>query len=453
MKKLYTLILLLIGMTVQSNAQYWAMQNISYSVAAAYPSDIDIVDSNVVWTATSSIGDGSGIGVQLWSRTVDGGATWTSGTFTADTNYHVSNISAVDSNTCYIICYKNTAAAGGLLFKTSDGGATWDTLASGQIYTSTGVSFPNVVHFFDAANGFLMGDPQGGYYEIYNTTDSGATWTRLPSASIPAPLSASEYGIVNVYGAVGDFIYFGTNNGRVYRSYDRGYTWAASTMGVANTSNGVSTVSFRDSLNGFAMRVNSSGAYTTYRTNDAGASWSVVAPVGPMFRSDFMYVPGTTAMISCGASTSGRGSSQSIDDGSTWQLLDTAGISTVDGYVSLDFISPTIGFAGGFAVDASTDGIYRWSAGPVSVAENNVVSEMSAYPNPSRDIVYLETSKNFKANVTVSIVDVLGNVISSQQYARWTSPTTINLSGLSQGVYFVRISSGSDVAVQRVVRN
>lgn len=453
MKKLYTLILLLLGMTVQSNAQYWTMQNISYSVAAAYPSDIDIVDSSVVWTATSSIGDGSGVGVQLWSRTIDGGATWTSGNFTLDTNYRVSNISAVDANICYIITYRNTTAAGGMLFRTTDGGVTWDSIAAGTIYSTAGVSFPNVVHFFDAANGWLMGDPESNYYEMYTTTDSGATWTRVPSANIPAPLNASEYGIVNVYGAMGDFVYFGSNNGRIFRSYDRGYTWAASTMGVANTTNGVSSVTFRDSLNGFAMRVTNAGAYTNYRTNDAGATWTVVPPTGPMFRSDFMYVPGTTALISCGANTNGRGSSQSIDDGSTWQLLDTAGVSTVDGYVALDFISPTIGFAGGFAVDALTDGIYRWSAGPVSVAENTVVSEMNAYPNPSRDIVFLETSKNFKNNVTVSIVDMLGNVISSQNYARWSNPATVNLGGLPQGVYFVRISSGNDVAVQRVVRN
>lgn len=88
-----------------------------------------------------------------------------------------------------------------------------------------------------------------------------------------------------------------------------------------------------------------------------------------------------------------------------------------------------------------------------SVSENNVASRSVSLSKPSRDIVFLETSKNFKANVTVSIIDVLGNVISSQSYARWSSPATINLSGLTQGVYFVRISSGSDVAVQRIVRN
>lgn len=452
MKKLYSLLLLFTAFAIQAPAQYWQMQNIGYTYVAAYPDDIDIVDSNVVWTATSRVGDGSGVGVQFWSRTVDGGTNWTSGTFTADTNYRVSNIAGVDSNTCYILTYHAAGLTGGLLFKTEDGGSTWDSVSTGQVFTAP-PSFPNVVHFFDAANGFLQGDPLGGYYEMYTTSDSGNTWTRVPQANIPAPLTGTEYAIVNVYGAVGDFIYFGTNNGRVFRSYDRGLTWVATTLGVANTTNGITNVTFRDSLNGFAQRATTAGVYTTYRTTNGGANWSVVVPAGTMFRSDFMYVPGTTALLSVGASTTGRGSSQSIDDGSTWTVLDTAGNGTIDGYVALDFISPTIGYAGGFAADPLTDGIYKWAVGPVSLNENAVDLSLNAYPNPSRDIVMLEAGKGFKHNVNVSVLDVLGNVVSSQQYARWTNPSTVNLGGLPQGVYFVRIQSGNDIVVKRIVRN
>jgi len=227
----------------------------------------------------------------------------------------------------------------------------------------------------------------------------------------------------------------------------------ATTLGVANTTSGITNVTFRDSLNGFAQRATTAGVYTNYRTIDGGATWSVVVPTGTMFSSDFMYVPGTTAMLSVGAGTIGRGSSQSIDDGSTWIVLDTAGNGTTDGYVGLDFISPTIGYAGGFAFDPLTDGIYKWAAGPVSLNENTVDLSVNAYPNPSRDIVMLEAGKGFKHNVNVSVLDVLGNVVSSQQYARWSNPSTVNLGGLPQGVYFVRIQSGNDIVVKRIVRN
>ncbi len=454
MKKIYALIILFYAFILTGNAQIWQMQNIGYSVAAAYPSDIDAVDQNVVWTAARDIGDGSGVSVRLWSRTIDGGLNWSSGTFTNDTNLNVSNISGVDSNTCYILTYDLAAVTGGFLFKTTDGGITWDTISTGQIFT-TSASFPNVVHFFDAANGMLMGDPVGGFYEIYITTDSANTWTRVPSVNIPAPLTG-EFGIVNVYGAIGDYIYFGTNNGRVFRSYDRGNTWVASTMGIANTSNGVTGVSFRDSLNGFALRATNANptVYTSFRTNNAGASWSVVSPVGTFFKSDFQYVPGTTAMISVAASSvGGRGSSISYNDGSNWVTLDTNGNGTSDGYVAIDFLDATTGWAGGFAFNPLTDGIYKWAGGTVGISEAVDNGSINAYPNPSGNVVNLETSKSFKYNVSLTIMDVLGNVISEQNFARWSNPTTINVSNLAQGVYFVRIASGNEVMVKRIVRN
>jgi photosystem II stability/assembly factor-like uncharacterized protein len=454
MKKLYTtLLFLLSGFLFTANAQPWLMQNIGYTVPAAYPSDIDIVDANTVWTASSTVGDGSGVTIQLWSRTIDGGNNWSSGNFTADTNYRVSNISAVDANTCFILTFNNTAGSTGLIFKTVDGGATWDTVST-HLYSTVGVSFPNIIHFFDANNGFIQGDPESGYYEIYTTTDGGANWTRVPSANIPAPLSASEYGIINVYSALGDYLFFGTNNGRIFRSYDRGLTWTATTMGTATAGTSVNGVTFRDSLNGFATKSTNAGVYSIYHTHDAGATWLPITPGGTFFKSDFMYVPGTTSIISVSASTTGRGSSISYDDGHNWTTLDTAGTGTVDGYVALDFLNSTTGWAGGFAVDALTDGIYKWNGGTVGITETAASSaSMVAYPNPSRDVVFIETTRDFKQKVTVSLVNVLGNVISEQTYSRWSNPVRVNLAGLAKGMYFVRVTSGSDVMISRVIRD
>jgi hypothetical protein len=454
MKKLYTtLFMLLSAFMFTASAQVWTMQNVGYTVPAAYPNDIDIVDPNIVWTGASQLGDGSGAIVQLWSRTIDGGLNWTSGSFTADVNYQVSNISGVDANTCYILTFNYTVGSTGYLFKTVDGGVTWDTVHT-ELFSTAGVSFPNVVHFFDANNGFLMGDPEAGEYEIYTTADAGVTWTRVPGANIPDPLSAAEYGIINVYGAQGNHIWFGTNNGRVYQSHDMGMTWVATTAGTASTSNSVTGVSFRDSLNGFVLRSTTAPAYTSYKTSDAGATWVPVTPSGTFFKSDFMYVPGTTGMISVGGSATGRGTSISYDDGANWELLDTAGLGTVDGYTTLDFLNATTGWAGSFAVDALTDGINKWIGGTVGLTTPNTESlSLHAYPNPSSNLVYVETNTSFKKDVTVSIVDMLGKVISIKNYAAWSNPLILNLSTFENGVYLVRVSSGDDVMVKRIVKN
>jgi hypothetical protein len=159
-------------------------------------------------------------------------------------------------------------------------------------------------------------------------------------------------------------------------------------------------------------------------------------------------------MISVSAGAGGRGSSISYNDGSSWVTLDTAGFGTTDGYTSLDFFDATNGWAGGFAVDAITEGISRWSGGTVGLSTPRAeATNINAYPNPSSNVVYLETSKSFKFDVTVSVVDVLGKTISSQNYAAWNNPVIVNLNGLENGIYFVRVSSGNESSIQRVVKN
>ncbi len=452
MKKLYTLIAFLLCAHL-SNGQAWIMQNSGYGYAAAYPFDIDIVDANSVWNVAYA-GDGSGVGLQLFSRTTDGGNLWTSGAVTLDTNFRFCGIAAIDSSTCYAMMYNNTVGSGGQIFKTVDGGMTWDTTGLGNLY-ATAASFPDVIYFWDAANGITIGDPVATDLEVYTTADSGHTWTALPDANMPNALSG-EYGIVNDYVVVGDYIWVGTNKGRVFKSADRGQNWTVAN--VVNTANTVEKIAFRDTLNGMCMKVNTAGTSRTYyRTINGGATWTAFTPLGSFFPSEFMFVPGTSGMISCAASSTagiGRGSSVSYDDGAHWTMLDTLNNGTTDGYTALDFIDASTGWAGGFAVDQLTDGIYRFgmTVGLNDHSTDVKSSGMNAYPNPSRDVFYLETSKSFKYDVKVEVLDMTGRVISSRTEAKFSSPYLMNLSDVNAGVYMVRISSGADVSTTRVVR-
>jgi hypothetical protein len=214
-----------------------------------------------------------------------------------------------------------------------NGGATWNQIAVSPIFD--GNSFPNVVHFFDAQNGFAMGDPNGGYFELYTTNDFGATWNRVPSGNIPAPLGG-EHRILNDFDAVGQTIWFGTNRGRVFKS------------------------------------------------TDGGATWTLLSPAGPMFLSEVDNIPGSNVWVSCGASTVGSGSSYSTDDGATWVGIDTSGQGTLDGYTEVGFLDINIGYARGFAVDQLTDGIYKRDAGILSTRDLRPRAEFVAYPLRAR---------------------------------------------------------------------
>src|SRR5690606_19524306 len=287
--------------------------------------EIDIVDANTVWTFAY---DGSGAGTypKVVSRTTDGGATWTATTVAGPgSNALISDISALDANTAWIITAPHTAGTNAnRIWKTTNGGANWTQQTSG--YTSG--SFGNQIYFWDANEGWTAGDPIGGFFEMYKTTNGGTTWTLVPGR----PAALGDFGYVALKEVVGDNIWIGTDIGRILRSTDRGATWTASfspvlDFGGVTTSGSSGAFAFKDANNGLLIAVDGadSPATTTaslYSSDDAGATWDPLSPTGTWYFCDITYVPGTAnTYVSTGINSgdpSWMGSSYSTDGGVTW---------------------------------------------------------------------------------------------------------------------------------------
>ncbi len=256
--------------------------------------------------------DGDGSIIDKWTKSTDGGDTWTSGTF--DSGEGLSQLFAIDADECWAVF--NTGADQGL-YKTEDGGATW--VKKGTAYGDG--SFANVIHFFNENDGFAQGDPVNGYYELYTTTDGGESWTRVPEENIPEPLTG-EYGITGNYDAYEDNIWWGTNKGRVFRSTDKGYNWEAveTPFGTSNTVQ----PEFKDADNGICFRsyLNMGIQPTINVTEDGGQTWTSVDVFGDMYARWFYYVPGTDNMYVGSSSEPGQeGISFSCDGGYTWNTI------------------------------------------------------------------------------------------------------------------------------------
>lgn len=243
---------------------------------------IGLLDENALWAlpvdATGAIVDG-------FTKSLDAGLTWFPGTFNAGTG--LSQLFAIDANNCWAVF--NTGATQGL-YKTVNSGTTW--VKKGTAFGAS--SFADILHFFNATDGLAMGDPIGGYFEIYTSDDGGDTWIRVPSVNIPAPTSG-EYGITGNYDAVGDHIWFGTNTGRVFHSIDKGLNWTAALTNFG----AVETIQpeFADELNGICFRsyLNIGLETAIGETHDGGVTWETVNVTGPMYARYFAYVPGTEA--------------------------------------------------------------------------------------------------------------------------------------------------------------
>jgi photosystem II stability/assembly factor-like uncharacterized protein len=173
---------------------------------------ISAVDNDVAWIC------GNG-GVVL--RTVDGGITWQNKA-AAPVTGDLVNIFAWDSSNA--LCTSTPGAT--FVYRTTDGGTTWT-----QVFTQTG-GFIDAIWMFSSTNGIMYGDPVGARWSLWKTSDGGATWD---STGLYLPQAGSEAGWNNAMYVDGSNIYFGTSNSRVYYSTDFGASWASQAMALTNT--------------------------------------------------------------------------------------------------------------------------------------------------------------------------------------------------------------------------
>lgn len=211
---------------VQSNPNIPIMDNLSlsnrnilynsgYATAGSRPdlNDVFFISTTVGW----AVGDGGVI-----VKTTDGGATWV--VQTSGVNVELNGIFFSDSTHGWAV------GATGTILVTSDGGTTWTPQSSGV------VSVLNSVYFTSNTNGWAVGD--GGV--ILVTTNGGGAWT--PQSSGVATDLNDVYFVDATHGwAVGD--------GGVILFYN-GSTWAPQSSGVVTNLNGVT---FINSTHGWAV--------------------------------------------------------------------------------------------------------------------------------------------------------------------------------------------------------
>ncbi|MEI6060840.1 MAG: C10 family peptidase, partial [Bacteroidota bacterium] len=225
---------------------YWVSQASAFPVVSRGVGYLHVVDSLVAW-GTAYDGANTSNCIQEFTRTSNGGQTWIPGTIPACAGLVPSMIFALNADTAYCPMYKLTGSNPQGIYVSFDGGIGWSRQQSASF--SNSASFPNVVHFFNRNEGFCMGDPANGEFEIYTSMDGGNNWIPVAADSIPDPIP-DEYGVTGYYSAKGEYAWFGTSKGRVYRTRDKGHNWEVSTTTLGGK---FVDVEFADSLHGLAQ--------------------------------------------------------------------------------------------------------------------------------------------------------------------------------------------------------
>jgi photosystem II stability/assembly factor-like uncharacterized protein len=246
---------------------------------------VSAVSADVVWASGTH---------STYLRTIDGGATWKPAQVPGAENLDFRDVEAFSADEAYLL-----AAGPGdqsRIYKTSDAGKTWAL----QFTNHEPNGFYDCMAFWDRTHGIALGDPVDGKFELL-TTEDGATWKPLIPATLPPAIEgegafAASGTCITTQGKSNVWFATGVKVARVFRSSDRGKTWA-----VANTpitqgtdSSGVFSISMADDKHGLIaggdyQHPEQDGPNLAY-TEDGGETWKVLDVRPQQYFSAVAYV-------------------------------------------------------------------------------------------------------------------------------------------------------------------
>ena len=319
------------------------------------------------------------------------------------------DIHSMDDQTAWITT-NGLSANTQTLFKTTDGGQTWEAKFDD---TSAG----GLVHFFDDNDGIII---HGKF--MSTTNDGGETWNPISIATLPFEGSEDIFYRAgnNALASQGDMLWFGTTFGRIFKSIDRGLTWQVFETPLEDNDVIVSTA-FRNDQEGILISYSKLfGDSIVFEENtqisltfDGGETWEMTDTIFDFKINCMTVIP--EAKITFMGATNGL-SSLSNDTTNTWEYI------SFRPYNAIQFFNAELGWVGSGETSVNNPAaMYKWE-GIVSDVNDLLVETVGVQisPNPVNNQFQLEiTSTDFqkykKENLELVVYDILGKILFSQE--------------------------------------
>ena len=171
-------------------------------------------------------------------------------------NVTLVNIYGVSSTTALTAGHAGSAT---YVYRTTNSGGTWT-----QVFTQSN-GFINAIWMTSNTTGFMQGNPVGGRWSLWKTTDGGLNWD---STGLFLPEAWSESGWQNSMWVVGSKIWFGTNGAHIYYSSNSGSDW---NVQLTSPEGNIYTVW----LDTVPSNIGYSGGASLLKTTNGGTNWMI----------------------------------------------------------------------------------------------------------------------------------------------------------------------------------
>lgn len=358
-------------------------------------------------------------------RTTNGGANWVN--VFSPTNRTLKAVHCINPSTILAAGYD------GIFIKSTNSGGDWTAnfIGSFDIYN---------IHFINATTGFMGGETG----VVWKTTNAGDNWNGIVVNSL------DNYGCCFINSTTGYTCgpLINTQTSSIKKTTNNGSNWQQS----VNIFGILKSIMFYGDQKGWSC----GNLGTIARTTNGGATWGTYAPINSSITLNDIYFSkpeefgnGTTGWI---AADSGKIFVTS-NSGVNWTAQSTP--------VSNDLASVQIvGNSFGWAV-GENGCILRTTNGGVTIGIQNISNEIPSgfnlsqnYPNPFNPVTNIEFSVPKTANVKLIVYDISGKQVEeivNQKLSAGRYKADFDSKELASGIYFYRLISDEFSETKRMI--
>ncbi|PKA83417.1 putative secreted protein (Por secretion system target) [Ulvibacter sp. MAR_2010_11] len=320
--------------------------------------------------------------------------------------------------------------------------------------------------FFGATNGISNSDrknwdtpiafdpinPQIMYYganRLYKSTDGANNWSvispDLTNGSVGGNLTFGTIISISVSPIHTDTIYVGTDDGNVWITQDGGANWNNISGSLPNRWV-TKVLASRDDIN--SVYVTFSGYRYgeddghIYRSTNNGASWTNISNSLPDIPvNDIEQDVNGNLFIGTDIGVLASGS-----QGFGWEVLGSnlPAVVVTDLYIheGTQYL-----YAGTYGRSS-----YKIDISSVVLGNNDNSFEKSVilFPNPASEYVNI-TLPQAALNTSVLLYDSLGRIVKTQHFSKPNKTINLALSGVSEGIYYLKITQGAKKATKKLL--
>ena len=427
----YTLILLLTITVSMSNGQWMEQTSLINNSAQKFSFITDDLGYSLGTSASE----------QHILKTSNGGALWTNIEL-PDTNESISDFHFYEADHGVII-YQTTSDPNEpiLLYQTIDDGISWTNITPDTIFSQ---NWMPVVHFVNDNVGFIgLGEV------VYKTTDGGASWDEYivnqPSSGFTTYLIQDIHfydennGIMGFWDAT--FFY----GGAMFVTSNGGDTWKETYLPKMGTVTGKVIHASETTSYAAPVKWGSYGYLELYKSTNSGATWDTIylpdSTIGSRV-SDYDFYDENYGVVVIEVDFGNEYIVYStIDGGETWihcGNLDNLGNQDQD----IQITENTGYITGGFESFYKLNGGY---GGPLSIKENEGYNP-GVYPNPveSGGVIYFKDGDNFK---DIRIINLLGETV----HICNLNNSSLHLPNLLPGIYLIQTTNDISNKTTRLI--